>query len=212
MSTVHSSIFRCCLFPPALLPDPAKSEKHSQHVRLTVSLVLYMHPINDLRRRIKCAEREGGEKKKGQRDVWPVTLCCTLMSACSVVSLGAPECVQLCSCLRTLKCGFTGPEWWKYVCVRVCVCAHSEEMDIYSSSWLHFPGCSLMALCSGAELLLPTYFMTSCSPHANNSASPLTRPSLTLSAFYSISPFSLSSFFLVCVAFFFFFFLQMPKT
>lgn len=48
-----------------------------------------------------------------------------------------------------------------------------------------------MALCSGAELLLPTYFMTSCAPHANNSASPLSTvhrlPSLTLSAhFFSL--------------------------
>lgn len=54
------------------------------------------------------------------------------------------------------------------VCAFICVCVHDKEMDIYISSWLHFPGLSLMALCSGAELLLPTYFMTSCAPHANN--------------------------------------------
>lgn len=56
-------------------------------------------------------------------------------------------------------------------------------MDIYTSSWLIFPEFSLMVLCSGAELLLPTYFMTSCAPHAKNSASPVSTiqrlPSLT---------------------------------
>lgn len=50
-----------------------------------------------------------------------------------------------------------------------------------------------MALCSGAELLPPTYFMTSCAPHAtllllDNSSSPLSTvwgpPSPTLSAHF----------------------------
>lgn len=85
------------------------------------------------------------------------------------------------------------------VCTFSCVSVYlprDKEMDIYISSWLHFPELSLMAFCSGAVLLLPTYFMTSCAPHAtvrllNNSTSPLSSvqrlSSLTLSACFSLT-------------------------
>lgn len=79
-----------------------------------------------------------------------------------LASLRAQECVKLCTwVLKLLLFFFLGD-------VKACVCFYpcarvfmnDTEMDVYISSWLHFPGLSLMALCSGAELLLPTYFMT----------------------------------------------------
>lgn len=99
-----------------------------------------------------------------------------------------------------------------YVLVYKCQAAHDKEMDIYISSWLHFPGLSLMALCSGAVLLLPTYFMTSCAPHANNGPSPLsilhTLPSLTSSAqCFNLHCHYPSFFYFSCPAL-----VQMPKT
>lgn len=146
------------------------------------------------------------EKKKEMETLF-LFLCVTvLMCMCTfvLVSLGAQKCVrlgvhiwehdsvtfhhQLCE----NKCSSL---WiWRCVCALSCVSMHNEEMDIYFSSWLNFPGLSLMALCSGAELLLPTYFMTSCAPHAtllllDNSTSPL-------STVWRLATFTLSAFFL----------------
>lgn len=123
-------------------------------------------------------------------------LCVAQVYLCTKV------CWSPCTRLRTLMHGSLASRRCMCACAFSCVCVsmHDKEMDIYISSWLLFPGLSLMALCSGAELLLPTYFMTSCAPHANNSTSPLSTiqrlPSLTLSAYFSSAlPLSASFFY-----------------
>lgn len=152
------------------------------------------------------------KRRRGEKPAWCLACYFVLhINVCLLCCVSGST--RVCPTLfmsKNIKVWLHGSRMVK-VCVFVFVSVHTlRKMDIYFSSWLHFPGRSLMALCSGAELLLPTYFMTSCSPHANNSASLLTHPSLILSACYSLhSPFSLSSFFFWPMLLFFF--LQMPK-
>lgn len=130
--------------------------------------------------------------------------------------------VHVCPCLREQKSVLDTP--WEHdsgtfhhglcerkslrrcVCAFSCVSMHNEEVDICISSWLHFPGLSLMALCSRAELFLSTYFMTSCA-HAtllllNNITSPLSTvwrvATLTLSAFFTLWIVSVSLSYCTC--------------
>lgn len=68
---------RCCQLPlPRCLT--LKDWKHSLHVKLTVSLLSCMYPINDLQNSIKCTERGWGRY------------------TCKLVSLWAQTCVKLC--------------------------------------------------------------------------------------------------------------------
>lgn len=122
-----------------------------------------------------------------RREVWSSSLCDAFTSFCS-----PPLCehqsvlnsVLLSEYFKAFQ-GFLNPK-----CVFVCTRAHNKEMDIYISSWLIFSGLSLMVLCPGAELLLLTYFMTSCAPRVNNSASLLSTfqrlPSPTLCVYVSL--------------------------
>lgn len=102
-----------CPLPSCLTP---KWAKHTRSMSITVLLVPYKHPINDSRSRYKVhweGRRESGGKKS-QRGAWSFTLCCTFTSGCSAASVRAPKCVQL--HLKTLECGFAGPEWSKWMC------------------------------------------------------------------------------------------------
>lgn len=135
------------------------------------------------------------ERRRQRGCVWFFVLyTCLLVCLCR-----AQKCVKLCEHVWEHQSAAFYQEMPDCGSVYVCVCVrmHDKEMDIYISSWLPFPGLSLMALCSGAELLLPTYFMTSCAPHAtlwllNNSTSPLSTlqrlPALPLSAYFFLSP------------------------
>lgn len=148
------------------------------------------------------------EKESGG-EVVSVSVALQFSHACVPVSPGAEKCVRhtwehdsgtfhhgLCECKSLRRC----------VCAFSCVSMHNEEVDICISSWLHFPGLSLMALCSRAELFLSTYFMTSCA-HAtllllNNITSPLSTvwrvATLTLSAFFTLWIVSVSLSYCTC--------------
>lgn len=54
---------RCQLLLPRCLT--LKDWKHSLHVKLTVSLLSCMYPINDLQNRVKCTERGWGREAAG---------------------------------------------------------------------------------------------------------------------------------------------------
>lgn len=160
------------------------------------------------------------EKKKDRERLF-LFLCASFASVpVCFVSLGAQKCVHksdlvytsenMTVWLFTISCVSSTLWTWRCVCVLSCVSMHIEEMDIYISSWLNFPGLSLMALCSGAELLFPTYFMTSCAPHAtllllDNTTSPLSTvwrvATLTLSAFLFVWLVNVCFSYFICSAF-----------
>lgn len=93
-----------------------KDWKHSLHVKLTVSLVFYVHPINDLQNTTKCTGRGGGTEG-GCVCFFVLHMRVNLRAR---VFESTEVCSTLCTRLRTLRCGSSGPRWWK------CVCAFSR--------------------------------------------------------------------------------------